>query len=284
MWVTLIFGLGTALRAIGERADAAFRFQSAKSRNAGRRILSIAAVRQRPIQIQFEVIGSQPKQIEIPLFDGQVVWAVQRETEGFTRYNADTFSWSGQIHGANGWRGDVVLTLHKDAMAGSITAPSGVYSILPQPGGAHVLIEIDRTLFPDSGDDTQIATGLIKSSAPADPVPPFAPAVDNGSLIDVLMVYSDDVRAFLGGTTQATAFAQQAIAVTNSAYQNSGITPRLRLVHTMELDYVESGNTGTDLNFIQNHAGVGDCSQYFPGGCGRISGRKCLQCLRHGVI
>jgi hypothetical protein len=261
-WATLIFAPAVLFAQSAGGQTRLFEF-AAQSRESRGKDLSVAAVRQRAIQIDFEAIAAQAKQIEIPVFDGRVFSAVQRDTEGFNRHDADTFSWSGQIEDASGWRGDVVLTVHKNAMAGSIHAPSGVYSILPQADGAHVLIEIDRSLFPDDGDDTQPVTALTDNSWPSRPAVPFAPQVDDGSVIDVLIVYSDDVRAFLGGATQAVAFAQQAIAVTNSAYQNSGITPRLRLVHTMELDYVESNNTGTDLNFIRSHPGVATARNIF---------------------
>jgi hypothetical protein len=239
-WATLIFAPAVLFAQSAGGQTRLFDFD-AQSRESRDKNLSIAAVRQRAIHIDFGAVAGEPKQIEIPLFDGRVVWAVQREREGFTRRDTDTFTWSGHIQDANGWRGDVVLTVHKNAMAGSIHAPSGVYSILPQPGGAHFLIEIDRSRFPDDGDDTLPVSGVTENSAPGDPLPPLAPQVDNGDFIDMLIAYSDDVRAFFGGATQAIALAQQAIAVTNAAYQNSGITPRLRLVHTMEVDFLESG-------------------------------------------
>ena len=44
----------------------------------------------------------------------------------------------------------------------------------------------------------------------------------------------------------------QAIAETNQAYANSGIMPRLNLVHTVVVDYTESGSMITDLGRLQN--------------------------------
>ena len=217
--------------------------------------LSKGSVRQQAITVRFEAIASEEaKQIEIALFDGQVLQAMQRASEGFVRHNADSFSWSGRIIGDNGWTGDVVLSVHKNAMAGSIHAPSGTYTIVPQADGAHVLLEVDQSAFPADDHDTQIPPASFGS---ADARQPESPQIDNGSQIDVLMVYSDDVRAFLGGTAQAIAFAQQAITITNTVYQNSAIAPRLRLVHTMELNYTEAGNSSNDLNFIRSHQGVG---------------------------
>lgn len=232
-----------------------FEFAGGMDRDRGI-ALSQASARQQSINVRFEAIASEEaKQIEIALFDGNVLQAVQRSSEGFVRHNADSFSWSGRIMGDNGWSGDVVLSVYKDAMAGSIHGPSGTYSILPQENGAHILVEVDQSAFPaDDHDDTQIPP---PSFGAADARQPESPQVDNGTQIDVLMVYTDDVRAFLGGTAQAIAFAQQAITLTNTVYQNSAITPRLRLVHTMELNYTELGNSSNDLSFIRSNQGVG---------------------------
>ena len=81
--------------------------------------------------------------------------------------------------------------------------------------------------------------------------------VDDGSLIDVMVVYTAAVRSALGGTTQAQTFAEQAIASTNTAYQNSGVTTRLRLVHTMEVSYADNSDGLTGLNWVTNYATVG---------------------------
>jgi len=238
--------------------------------------LSIAAIHQQSIRVHFKTIDSlQAEQIEIPLFDGEVFQAIRRETEGFVQQNADTFSWSGKIYGENGWSGDVILTVYKDALAGLIYAPTGVYSIIPQANGAHILVEIDQSLFPENDNDVDIFGGkgetnlfaseanvlertseLFGDSAPNERNRQLAPQIDDGSLIDVMIVYTDDVRAFLGGTTQAVAFAQQAIAITNTAYQNSAITTRARLVHTMEVNYAEPSSNSTYLNFVRSNATI----------------------------
>lgn len=230
--------------------------------------LSIAAVRQQEIQVRFDAIDSmQAEQIEIPLFDGASINAVQRQTEGFTLHKTDSFSWTGKIY-ENGFEGDVILTVYQNAMSGLIFAPNGVFSIIPQADGRHVLVEIDQSLFPSEKNDAHavVASGkggldvtskifgnLVSTEQPG---AEFAPNADDGSQIDVMIVYSDDVRAFLGGTAQAQAFAQQAITLTNTAYQNSQITPRLNLVHTMEINRTETTGVSAELNFIRNDATV----------------------------
>ena len=73
-------------------------------------------------------------------------------------------------------------------------------------------------------------------------------AADDGLTFDVMVVYTPAARAGAGGTTAMNALINLAVAETNTAYLRSGVFPRLRLVHTEEVAYTESGNFSTDLN------------------------------------
>jgi hypothetical protein len=71
--------------------------------------------------------------------------------------------------------------------------------------------------------------------------------------------------------------------VTNAAYQNSGIIPRLRLVHAMEVDFLESGNTGTDLNTIRSHPLVARARNLFQADSVAFLVAHRNERLRHGL-
>ena len=62
---------------------------------------------------------------------------------------------------------------------------------------------------------------------------------DDGSTLDVLVVYSNVTRQAAGGTSAIEATVQLAVDVANAAYANSAIAPRLQLVHTQEVSYDE---------------------------------------------
>jgi hypothetical protein len=63
----------------------------------GDKSLSVAAVNQQEIEVNFAAIGSpRAREIQIADLDGNVYSAVQRETEGFVRKDADTFTWNGK--------------------------------------------------------------------------------------------------------------------------------------------------------------------------------------------
>jgi peptidyl-Asp metalloendopeptidase len=74
---------------------------------------------------------------------------------------------------------------------------------------------------------------------------------DDGGTIDVMVVYTPQARINRGGTAAMEAAIADGIALANTAYANSGITTRLRLVHAAEVSYTETYNSGTDLSRLQ---------------------------------
>ena len=77
--------------------------------------------------------------------------------------------------------------------------------------------------------------------------------VDDGSIVDVMIVYTAEARAGWGGTANIMALAQNCIDTTNIAYVNSATEPfELRLVHAEEVSYNESGSASTDIYALQD--------------------------------
>jgi hypothetical protein len=82
---------------------------------------------------------------------------------------------------------------------------------------------------------------------------------DDGSLIDVMVLYTPAAMTAAGGATAMNALIANAISTTNTTYGNSGIAQRLRLVYSAQVAYAETGgSTGieTDLNNITNGVGA----------------------------
>ena len=177
------------------------------------------------------------------LFDDTVVH-IQLDT--VERNGADAIVWTGRVEGESA--SAVSIVVKDDALNAVISSGTDRYLIEPDADGVYEVVEVDVTAFP------QEAEPLRPSLAPA----PFTAAAvtsgDSAALIDVLVVYSDDVRVNLGGTAAAQAAASNAIAATNTAYQNSGVTPRLRLVGTAEVSYAETGDLQTALYALQGTA------------------------------
>ncbi len=66
--------------------------------------------------------------------------------------------------------------------------------------------------------------------------------------IDVMVAYTPACRNYHGGTNGVRAFIDTAIAAANTAYANSQINLRLRLVHTVEVNYTENPCMVEDLD------------------------------------
>ena len=69
------------------------------------------------------------------------------------------------------------------------------------------------------------------------------------SIIDVLVVYT---AATAGASGNITSEIQLAIDETNQAYANSGIVQRIRLVHSEQVAYVETGSSSEDLGRLKD--------------------------------
>jgi subtilisin-like proprotein convertase family protein len=217
--------------------------------------VSMAAVREQEIEINFSNVDFEnARELGLPLLDGKLYQAIRRESEGFIRFADDEFTWRGKIFGDNDWNGDVTLTVKAGALSGLIYSPGGVYEIVPQANSKHLLVQIDQSQFLPCGGAIPAKPENVEAHEPS--IEDGQIASDDGSQIDVLVVYTVPFRQSLGGTSQAQAFAQQAIASANTAYQNSNINPRLRLVSTLEVNFTEDGTLSTALHWVDSDATV----------------------------
>ncbi len=69
---------------------------------------------------------------------------------------------------------------------------------------------------------------------------------DDGTVIDMLVVYTTQARTAAGGVASIESKIASAIADANTAFASSGISTSLNLVHTAEVAYTETGDSSTD--------------------------------------
>ena len=90
-------------------------------------------------------------------------------------------------------------------------------------------------------------------------MPPALPAAldqpqreaDDGAIFDLLVLYTPAARTAAGGTDGAIqSRINLGVTETNTAYANSGIVPRLRLVGAELVSYTESSDLGLDLDAV----------------------------------
>ncbi len=185
-------------------------------------------VRSRTVRINLDLLDSikANDRFVFNLFDDAVFAAVLGNTE-----NRDT--WVGRIEGEVA--GTFTLVRNDGVLIAIIRAPGkGIYRVRSLGDGVAVIQEIDDTRFPPCGVDpvhSVLAGGGVAAGV----------GCDDGSVIDVLVVYTTLARSAAGGTAAIEAEIDLAIANTNNAYTNSLIGTQLNLVYVEEIPYDEVG-------------------------------------------
>ncbi len=198
----------------------------------------------RPVSVNTGALAADV--IDIELTSGRVVRArvERRETH---RDGAET--WAGSILGEP--LSSVTLVSGDGVLQGAVRTLDGAFSIEPADGGPlHVVRLVDA-----NATGTELEPLLPPVEAP--PVGADEPPVagDDGSTIDVLVFYTPSARTAAGSDAAAQTRIALGVSETNTAYANSGIAPRLRLVGAELTSYTESGSLSTDLGLFR---GSGD--------------------------
>lgn len=158
-------------------------------------------------------------------------------------------AWSGRVAGDP--LSAVTLVVHDGTFQGSIRTATAAYSIEPL-GSSYVVRQIDLRLTAPELEPLHPPADAAAGAAQNDPVV----GLDDGSTIDVLVLYTPGARTSAGGTDAAVqARIALGVAETNTGYANSGITPRLRLVGTQLLSYTEAGMSA-DLSALRSNSSV----------------------------
>lgn len=213
---------------------------------------SLASVRESEISFNFQSLGETDTDfLNLTLFDSKSYSAKRFQTE---IRGLDDFTWRGKIT-KDKFEGDVILTFKKGFVSGLIYTPDSVYEIIPK-GEKQILVELDQELFPECAGDVKGDESKTENSN-------NLVATDSGDRIDVLILYTTPVKNSLGGDAQAQAFAQQAIDSTNTAYINSKIRQRVRLIAAQETTIAETGSLSTELSTIRNDAAVATLRNQF---------------------
>ena len=131
----------------------------------------------------------------------------------------------------------VNLVVEDGLMAANIVFPGGAYQVRYAGSGVHVVYEVDQSAYPPEAEPIPVD---LPADAGADNVSAEAVAFDDGSQIDVLVVYTAAALTAAGGTTAMNTLIGLAISETNTSYGNSAITQRVRLVHKAEVAYDEA--------------------------------------------
>ena len=211
-----------------------------------------------------QVIRSRPVNIDRSLFDAAAGMRAGTQTIALNLFENVNFvavadhirhgergiTWVGHLRGVD--KSNVVLILNGDIVSGNISMPMARYHIRFTGNGGHEVQRIDPRLFPR---DEPFVPTPVNAAPPAagDTARPGLQA-DDGSVIDVMVAYTATASAVAGGTGAINSLIDLAVAEANQSYQNSGVSQRLRLVHTEEVAYAETGVLQEALDCITKPA------------------------------
>jgi hypothetical protein len=207
--------------------------------------LDPSLVRWRFVRVDLDRL-TELESIVLNLFDDVTITAVREKVE---HRSEGRYTWFGEVPGEE--FNSVILTIENGDLVGGVRTDGKVYDVRPLGNGFHKVCQLDLSAFPrGSFSDVRLPDwDLGKTPEQWDSYN----YRDDGETIDIMVVYTDDAAR---ATSNINAEIQHAIDVANATYENSFISKRLRLVHTVEVNYVENGNPDADLDCITyNFAG-----------------------------
>jgi hypothetical protein len=148
----------------------------------------------------------------------------------------------------------VTFVVSGNIVSGNIVSPTGSYQIRPVSEGVHEIQQIDTRLLVESPQDARIPPIVPVADYAKDLTPSLAKDADNGATIDVMVVYTPDAVTDAGGLANLLAQIDLAVQQTNNSFIDSGVNPRIRLVHTEQFTYTE----GTLLQALLDITGTTD--------------------------
>ncbi|HEY0309518.1 MAG TPA: FG-GAP-like repeat-containing protein [Luteimonas sp.] len=177
------------------------------------------------------------------------------------------WTWIGHLAGHAGVQ--TVLTIGADAVFGSIGQDIGLPLRVTMRDGVSWLVETDgarvaeldnaatRPRRPDFHVPVQPRIApRAAASLPAGRTATAATATTG--TVDLLVGYTPGLRTAYGSASAAVTRINNLVDLTNTAYQNGGITGRVRLVHAMEVNYTDDNDNGLALQEMSGYeAGVG---------------------------
>ncbi|WP_299181373.1 reprolysin-like metallopeptidase [uncultured Neptuniibacter sp.] len=183
------------------------------------------------------------RKFSLPLPDGGAMDLLGRPGRPFPNGSQ---VWSGSVEGESD--SSALITQHGKALAGVIRFAGRVFKIQQVSEEIHMLMEVTpNEPYPESDpieSDGLAATGSSTGEATDQ-------ASDDGSQIDVMIVYSTDTKQRYGGLDGVNAHIALAITESNQAYATSQVGTQLRLVHTAEV--INSlGDSGSDLAALRS--------------------------------
>jgi hypothetical protein len=173
------------------------------------------------------------------------------------------WTWIGRPAGSGTGR-ETILTFGPKAVFGSIAVGDDTLDITTS-GGRTWMVATDQRVAADERyaaatkftsdalkspvpvSSSTVATAAPRASAAPASVSESLTATSSNAVVDLVMGYTSGFAARLGGTSQAVTRLNFMVDIANQAYANSRVSGRVRLVHTVEVNYPDATLNRTAL-------------------------------------
>jgi hypothetical protein len=175
--------------------------------------------------------------LRFELFEGDAVEVVR---EKLVPFGPEGFTWVGHVRDDDA--SSAVISVSGGVLSGSIRLASGQYRIRPQGAGLHRIEEV----APSSEPPERHPLSPGRASRPS-----AAVGLDEGTELDLLVVYTPRARRAAGGSDAIASLVALGIAEANLALEKSEVETRLRLVELAEVPFAEAGRVESDLEILR---------------------------------
>lgn len=213
-------------------------------------------IRERPVTINVQALSSVAEQVAVGLAAQPVSLNLfpdaRREfvPEKAERSRDGKFTiLTGSIAGGRPLMNSATFVFGDGVVIGNVRPgwDNIIYQLRVSPSGTPYVQEVDTNKFPAERDPipaTPPATPDTGGTTAPDSSPQGA-VPDDGTTINVMVVYTPSARAAQGGTAAMQALINLGISETNQGYANSNVTQRITLAHSAEVTYTEgAGSSG----------------------------------------
>lgn len=158
---------------------------------------------------------------------------------------------------------EIIVTFGAKAAFGTIARPGATPLNLLMRDGVSWLVETDpakvaqivnpatRPTGPDYLLPPPMAASALVTSAGA--ASTTAAPANAATTLDVVLGYTQGFASYHGGQSQALTRLNFLVDVTNEAYVNSQVDARVRLVHTLQVDYADATDNGETLEALTGY-------------------------------
>ena len=171
---------------------------------------------------------ANPQTLVLNLFDDVAFTSIVEHVEPTASGHA---LWGG-LEGVE--LGTMTLVVNGSVVVGTVRTLDGVYTIRTAGDGKYVIRQIDESTLPPLGEPLEDGLSPQQSTAESDEASP-----DDGSMIDVMVVYTPLAKHQEGGRAAIEALIDLFVTETNQAFWNSDAPHRVRLVFRDEVQYTE---------------------------------------------